>query len=175
MKFVVKTCLIFILTGLFVYQSWRTIRKYQEKITSLRVTLTDPGSILFPSVTVCKDEMYSRWEEGGLLSKLKSGDLSVEEAGTWFQTNTLSRSEVVKYLSVNTMEDSNNYPCNAVSGRREGEPCSFPFLFPDCQLSEKSKDCYEDPGTAPVVYNSCSSAGKDYLLTKLYSTTTTII
>ena len=159
MKFVVKGSIILVLTGLFIYQSWRTIRKYQAKNTSLQVTMTDEGSILFPSITVCKDEMYTRWDGEGLFTYLHSGEVSVEEAGGWFKNNTLSRTDLIKFVSVNTVEASNNYPCNAVSGIREGEACSFPFLFPDCQLSKKSRDCFEDPGITSVLYHSCSTEG----------------
>ena len=161
MKFVVKGSLILILTGLFIYQSWRTIRKYQAKNTSLQVTMRDEGSILFPSITICKDEMFTS-SPGGLFSHLHSRELPVQEAADWFRNNTLSRTELIKFVSVNTVEASNNYPCNAVSGSREGEPCSFPFLFPDCQLSKKSRYCSEDLGRTSVLYHSCSTVGKDH-------------
>ena len=89
MKFVVKGSLILILTGLFIYQSWRTIRKYQAKNTSLQVTMRDEGSILFPSITICKDEMFT--SEGAFLPKLQSGEVSMQDARSWFKNRTWSR------------------------------------------------------------------------------------
>ena len=38
---IVKFCLVLILLGLFVYQSTRTIMKYQAGKTSLQVNLTE--------------------------------------------------------------------------------------------------------------------------------------
>ena len=81
--------------------------------------MTDEGSILFPSITICKDQMYNK-EEQGIMSKLQSEDLSVEEARAWFEARTVSRSRLVKFLRVRTVEGSNDYPCNTVSGPRNG-------------------------------------------------------
>ena len=102
MNTVVRLFLISILLGLFSYQSWKTIIKYRAEKSSLqvitelvrfpdfskvinktKVTLTDDGSILFPSITICKDEMYDK--ATGLIKKLQSGELEVEDASTWFR------------------------------------------------------------------------------------------
>ena len=45
--------------------------------------MTDNGSISFPSVTICKDEMYDH--VNGLMKRLQSGELSVENASAWFR------------------------------------------------------------------------------------------
>ena len=37
------------------------------------MSLSDTGDILFPSITVCKDEMYTSREEGALFTRLDSG------------------------------------------------------------------------------------------------------
>ena len=79
--------------------------------------MTDEGSILFPSITICKDQMYNK-EEEGLMNKIKSEDLSLAEARAWFEARTFSRSELVKLLSARTVEGTNDYPCNTVSGPR---------------------------------------------------------
>ena len=159
MKFVVKGSLILILTGLFIYQSWRTIRKYQAKNTSLQVTMRDEGSILFPSITICKDEMYNNRLGGGLFTRLNSGGLLVEDAGAWFRNRTVSRSELVKLLSISTVDPSNNYPCNTVSGKRGGEACSFPFIYPDCKQQNPPYKCQEE-GVEPLLYMNCTTIGK---------------
>ena len=67
-------------------------------------------------------------------------------------------------------EPYNNYPCNAVSGRREGETCSFPFLFPDCKQSKKPTYMCLDPGVTPVLYMNCSTIGKASYLILYYMT-----
>ena len=45
--------------------------------------MTDNGSISFPSITICKDEMYDH--VNGLMKRLQSGDLSMENASSWFR------------------------------------------------------------------------------------------
>ena len=135
MKYLAKFCLIFILMGLFIYQSSRTIKKFQAQKTSLQVmgemellisekqpievTQTDEGSILFPSISICKDEMYDK-EEEGILSRLESGGLSVEDARQLFEEKTFSRSRLVKDLRIKTVDGANNHPCNTISGPRKG-------------------------------------------------------
>ena len=161
MKRSIKYLLILTMTVLFFYQSTRTIEMYRANKTSLQVsskfnsmvmyllyievTMIDSGSILFPSITVCKDEMYDSRLEGGLFTRLNSGALLIEDAAAWFNNRTVSRSELVKLLSIKTVDPTNNYPCNAVSGKREGETCSFPFLFPDCQQRKKTGVVCQDP------------------------------
>ena len=82
--------------------------------------MIDDGRILFPSITVCKDEMFDnvKYSERGLLTRLQSGEVSAENASSWFRNRTFSRARLVKFLSIKTVtgSDSNNYPCNAVSG-----------------------------------------------------------
>ena len=119
--------------------------------------MTDEGSLLFPSITVCKDEMFEneRYSDRGLLTRLQSGEVSTENASSWFGNRTFSRARLVKFLSIKTVEGSNKYPCNAVSGPREGEPCSFPFFYPDCKLMTKTPECKADPGTARLEHPGC--------------------
>ena len=136
---------------------------YQTKVTQ-----TDAGSILFPSMTLCKDEMFDnvKYSDRGLLSRLLSGEVLAENAKTWFLNRTRSRKQLVKFLSVRTAEgfNNNNFPCNTVSGPRAGEPCTFPFIFPDCQLLIQSERCEADPGMAGVVYAGCFKAAWSTLI-----------
>ena len=98
--------------------------------------MTDAGNILFPSITICKDQMFDH--SSGLMKRLQSGELSVENASSWFRLGlktfkksrnkkktlqfqrkrSFSRGRLVKFLSVNTLEGSNKYPCNTVGGPR---------------------------------------------------------
>ena len=134
--------------------------------------MTDEGSLLFPSITVCKDEMFEneRYSDRGLLTRLQSGEVSTENASSWFRNRTFSRARLVKFLSIKTVEGSNKYPCNAVSGPREGEPCSFPFFYPDCKLMTKVAQCQSDPGIVPEKYRGCYTEDTDnpWCYTRLY-------
>ena len=49
----------------------------------LEVTSTDDGSIQFPSITICKDEMFDQFN--GLMKRLQSGGVLVEDARSWFR------------------------------------------------------------------------------------------
>ena len=106
MKNIVKFSLTLILIALFIYESSKTVRKFLAKKTSLQVytihytdiskvyflilniyhpqvTMTDDGHILFPSITICKDEMYDHFS--GLMAQLQSGELSVKNSSSWFR------------------------------------------------------------------------------------------
>ena len=124
-----------------------------------KVSMNDDGSLLFPSITICKDEMFDNLKHTnrGLLPCLQSGEVSSENAKSWFRNRTFPRARLVKFLSIKTVEGShqNNYPCNAARGPRAGEPCSFPFLHPDCSLMKKSGKCTGDPGITMVKYEGC--------------------
>ena len=122
--------------------------------------MTDKGSILFPSITICKDEMFDnvKYANRGLLSSLQSGEVSSENAKSWFRNRTFPRARLVRFLSIKTVGGShhNNYPCNAARGPRAGEPCSFPFLYPDCSLVKKTAECINaEPGITTVKYAGC--------------------
>ena len=95
-----------------------------------QVSLTDNGSILFPSITICKNEMFvnATMRHRGLITRLRSGEISPENAKVWLRNGTVSRTDLVKFLSMKTVEgsDSNNYPCNTVSGpRSQSSPLSL--------------------------------------------------
>ena len=94
------------------------------------MSLTDNGSILFPSVTICKNEMFVNEEyfDRGLITRLRSGEITPETAKAWLRNGTVSRTRLVKFLSMKTVEgsDNNNYPCNTVSGpRSQSSPLSL--------------------------------------------------
>ena len=67
--------------------------------TISKVTMTDNGSISFPSITICKDEMYDN--VNGLMKRLQSGELAVENASSWFRNGfniVLTTSEIQKLI-----------------------------------------------------------------------------
>ena len=58
--------------------------------------MTDDGSILFPSITICKNEMYDHFK--GLIKRLQSNEVSIENARSLFRNRTFSRTRLVKFL-----------------------------------------------------------------------------
>ena len=107
--------------------------------------------------------MYNTSE--GISPVLQSGAEtdSVETAGLWFGENTFSRSRVVKFFSIKTEDEANNFPCNTVRGPRVGQRCSFPFRYPDCSLEKRLRACDDDPDSVPVEYNSCTEVDSEGL------------
>ena len=65
-------------------------------IFQTKVTMTDDGSILFPSITICKNEMYNIFDKG-LIRKLETWELSVENVRSWFR-------EVLKCHVIHVMQ-----------------------------------------------------------------------
>ena len=99
---------------------------------------------------------------------LKTNNFSVDEIRNKFEERTFSRSELIGFLNMNTIEDVNNFPCNTVSGLKPGAPCSFPFVFPDCGLSVKAKRCGSGslPMQQPVSHTRCNE--NDICFTRTY-------
>ena len=58
--------------------------------------MTDDDSILFPSITICKKELFDHFK--GLIKRLQTNEVSVENAGFFFRNRTFSRARLVKFL-----------------------------------------------------------------------------
>ena len=147
------TCILF---ALFLWQAWSTISKFQESKTYLQVvwilplcqqyfpitqvTYHDDGHILFPSVTFCKNYMYTH--NDGFLHKLKEEKLSSSEYKKIFREQTWSRGQLLKTVhhNHNTLDGSFKFPCTTIDGPNSGFPCSFPFVYPDCSESFRPKN-----------------------------------
>ena len=145
----VKYFFIILLLVIFAYQSWKTVSKYLERKTMYQITTKDDDNILFPSITFCKKFMYTQRD---FLSLFQNGKVEVQNAKEYFKNVTLSRSELVTFLNMNTIEGSNSFPCNTLTGLRPGAPCTFPYVFPDCSLSFKSSRC---PNTTSQSFQRC--------------------
>ena len=144
----VKFFLTFSLFVIFASQSWTTVRKYLERKTLYQITTRDEENILFPSITFCKKFMYTQRE---FLSILRAKEVDVKRVKEYFRNVTFSRSELVTFLNMNTVEGSNSFPCNTVTGVSPGGPCQFPFSYPDCSLTVKSRLC----PTSSTTYTGC--------------------
>ena len=88
---------------------------------------------------------------------LNTNNFSVDEIREKFVKRTFSRSELIGFINMNTIEGANNFPCNTFSGLTPGAPCSFPFVIPDCRLAVKARGCGSNPKqTLPVSYEKCN-------------------
>ena len=96
------------------------------------MTLTDTGVILFPSLTFCKKYIFD--QNSGVLDQLQAGAVGAGEARAWVQQHTASRESMFRLLSHATLHTANTFPCTTIEGPAAGSPCSFPYVYPDCEV-----------------------------------------
>ena len=96
------------------------------------MTLTDTGVILFPSLTFCKKYIFD--QNSGVLDQLQAGAVGAGEARAWVQQHTASRETMFRLLSHATLHTANTFPCTTIEGPAAGSPCSFPYVYPDCEV-----------------------------------------
>ena len=98
--------------------------------------MQDDGYILFPSITVCKDRMYTAYPdylEPFFKENISDSSINFEDVQSWVLKHTWRRSKMFQILHHKTSGLA-HYPCDTISGDKIGKPCSFPFLFPDCSV-----------------------------------------
>ena len=167
MKAVGNLILTVFFSVLFLWQAWSTISKYQASRTTLQVdiiwikhelnlietysiysivflkiflcifiqtTFQDDGQILFPSVTFCKYYMYTERARDLILT---FKELPIVTMRKQILAKTWSRDTMFESVFHNTVDGASTNPCITVSGLKEGAPCNFPFMYPDCKESFK--------------------------------------
>ena len=94
-----------------------------------------------------------------------------------FPKITLNRSELITFMNMNTVEGSNSFPCNTLTGFKPGAPCSFPFVFPDCKLAFKSGLCKDNRTSSPDSFERCRYMSEDIsaCYTRTYLNTSAIL
>ena len=90
-----------------------------------------------------------------LFSLLNTEKFDMKKAKEYFQALTFTRSELVTFLNMNTLEGSNSFPCNTLTGLKAGAPCVFPFVYPDCKLAFKSGRCKSNLTNFPETFQRC--------------------
>ena len=118
------------------------ILKYSEKQTIASTYFTDDGSILFPSITVCKKYLI-----GPSAHQFRNTSMPIEDKINQLHRNTWRRNEVFYFFSHPKMFNL-SFPCTSVEGRgtTPGKPCIFPsidldgFKLTQCDGSENF--CY---------------------------------
>ena len=73
--------------------------------------------------------MYS---DEGFLKKVNSDEAPTRKL---FLERTWSRNQLLLNVSHNTVDGTFKFPCTTIGGPMMGSPCSFPFVYPDCQES----------------------------------------
>ena len=112
-----------ILLGLFSWQTYTAGMKYLEMTTIMSSSSEDEGSVLFPSVTVCKNYLNGLRPE-----VVKNETLETKEKINILHTRTWKKHEVFYFFSHAKMFNK-TFPCTTKEGATEqGKPCSFPFI-----------------------------------------------
>ena len=100
----------------------------------IQTTFQDDGQILFPSVTFCKYYMYTERARDLILT---FKELPIVTMRKQILAKTWSRDTMFESVFHNTVDGASTNPCITVSGLKEGAPCNFPFMYPDCKESFK--------------------------------------
>ena len=115
---------LLVLFALFLWQTISATLKYVERNTITSTSIIDEGSIMFPSITVCKKYLNGPNEE-----YMKDLSKNIDEKIEKLHTLSWRRNEVFYFLSHSNMFNI-SFPCTTTegSGTSQGKPCSFPFL-----------------------------------------------
>ena len=121
--FINGLCLL-VLFAIFSWETISAILKYSERQTLASTYFTDDGSILFPSITVCKKYLI-----GPGATQLGNISMPIEAKVDRLHMNTWRRNEVLYFISHPNMFNL-SFPCTSVEGRgtTPGKPCSFPCI-----------------------------------------------
>ena len=130
-----------ILLALFIWQTIYAALKWLEFTTITSSSSEDEGSVLFPSITVCKNYLNGLRPEVVTNASLDTKDkIEILHQKTW------KKNEVFYFFSHAKMFNK-TFPCTTKEGATEqGKPCSFPFIDEVHGKQEKCVDplifCY---------------------------------
>ena len=122
-RIIVNICFRIILFALFSWQTLCATLKYLEKTTYISTSDVDEGSILFPSITVCKKYF------NGLSEKvIENVSIDIQDKISQIHSKMWNRTEVFHFFTHTNMFNL-TFPCTTMEGNdvAPGKPCSFPF------------------------------------------------
>ena len=117
--------------------------------------MTDTALVRFPSLTVCKDKAYDVY-----ISKLleysdtnqPTSNISTDEVRAWVMRHSWDRERIFKLVA----HGNPGRPCMTITDPRPGKPCSFPFIFPDCNVFPQPGVCAKNSSSIPKIYTDCT-------------------
>ena len=158
----INTFIVLFLLLLFLWQTISATLKYLKGTTITSTINIDDGSILFPSVTVCKKYWFGSDE-----SDFKDySNVSQLISKARIHRNTWNKSEMFYFVSHPKMFNI-SFPCTTMegTGTTPGKPCSFPFTWGG--ENEDLKEGCTLLGNCATRWNICSNVTKtalNYLL-----------
>ena len=131
--------------SIFLWQASIVVEKYESKLTSLQETLTDLGTIRYPSITFCPKYTWESFP--GVLEFLnKNMSMGFTEIKNFAKTMYWTRRKVFTFFSHQNVVPNNSFPCNTVGGSKTGKPCSFPFIYKSV-LDDNANHTEDDTNT----------------------------
>ena len=119
----INRAVLFVLFGLFIWQTILAIMKYMERTTITSSNNRDEGSILFPSITVCKNYL-----NGPNYLQIKNESVKIEtlNLNTNLYNKIWSKNQVFYFFSHPNMFNL-SFPCTTKEGigTTPGKPCIF--------------------------------------------------
>ena len=88
MKIVFHIIFLAILFSLFLWQSIQATLKYLQRTTIASTSIVDEGSILFPSITVCK-----KYSNGLYKAEIENISVNIEDKLKTIHNRTWARNE----------------------------------------------------------------------------------
>ena len=117
----INRAFLLVLLGLFIWQTILAIMKYMERTTITSSNNRDEGSILFPSITVCKNYL-----NGPNYLQIKNENLKIETLDKNLYNKIWSKNQVFYFFSHPNMFNL-SFPCTTKEGigTTPGKPCIF--------------------------------------------------
>ena len=121
----INTFFLVILFALFMWQTIFVTLKYLEFNTIMSTSSSDEGSILFPSITVCKKYSFNTYSS----MSIRNTSMSLSEKITLLQKSLWTRNETFYFANHPGMFNA-SFPCTTQdgTGTDAGKPCSFPYI-----------------------------------------------
>ena len=106
-----------------IFNKLHIIIKYMKENTIISTINKDDGSILFPSVTICKRYWFG-------LGKSENKNVSALITKYRIHKNVWRKKELFYFVSHSNMFNL-SFPCNTMegTGTTPGKPCSFPHTW----------------------------------------------
>ena len=152
---IVQTVVTSVLLVLFLWQTLESVTKFMKGQTLISTSyqvhswksdlfhqfynfshLKDHGTILFPSVTVCKKYIFDVYQSGDGINM--EGDLLMR----YLHHHTWNRSNLFYFMTHAKMLEK-SFPCTTLEGGTDpGKPCSFPYIYYENMTSTECEQDY---------------------------------
>ena len=123
--FVFNFLMKIVLLILFLWQTYLAVSKYLSFDTKMSTSNIDVGTILYPSITVCKNYLNGLSE-----NQMDNSTMTVKDKIDFLHKNFWSKEKLFYFFSHSKMFNL-SFPCNTLDtgAVEQGKPCSFPYVL----------------------------------------------